>query len=144
MSQFNFLQVLENVNRTKQELPKLLANQAQNYFVGGFKKGGLGENNWAEVQRRIKGTPEYKYAKPKSNRTKPILVNTGNLRRQVANSVVVAEWVKILLVIQAPYAKYLQNGTSHMKARPFIGQTPKLTEMQFKMIDKFFNLVWHK
>lgn len=140
MSKFNFLTVLQKVEQTKRVLPEQLANMTQNYFAQSFRVQGIGGVKWKEVKRRIQGTPEYKYPKKKglSRRTKPILIMTGQLRRDTANSVMVADWNKIRLIVAASYSGFVN------KDRPFVKQTQQLTDMQVKKIESFFDKVWKK
>jgi HK97 gp10 family phage protein len=141
---WDFAQVKANIRRTKDDLPKKLAAQAQKYFVGSWNKQGWDGNKWAEVQRRTPGTKTYKYATP-SMRTNPILVSSGTLRRAVNNSIRKQTFTEIRLAVgdnEAPYAEYLNKGTDKMPKRQFMGQTNTLTGMQKKMIDKFFMSVW--
>jgi hypothetical protein len=63
---FTFDKLRQNLAQVKKDLPRLLANDAQNYFLGAFKNEGWDGSKWKEVQRRIEGTPEYKY--PLKNR----------------------------------------------------------------------------
>lgn len=144
MSKFNFDTVLKNIEQTKRELPKKLANMTQNYFVLSWKKQGFDNKDWKEVKRRIPGTPEFKYPMKKglSRRTKPIGVQSGELRRRVANSVIVADWDRIKLLVDLPYAEAFNGGTEHQAARPFMGQTDDLTGKQTKMIEQHFNTAW--
>jgi phage gpG-like protein len=156
-SKFNLQAVMQKVEQTKRVLPKQVANMTQNYFVLSWNKQGFDNKNWAEVNRRIPGTPEFRYPKTKglSRRTKPILVQSGALRRKVANSVVAASWNDIRLVVDLPYAAIQNEGSNHnpkkgehsqhglyIPARPFIGQTKELSKMQVEMIEKYFDKIW--
>ena len=144
MSKFDFKEVLGKVEQTKKVLPKKLANMTQNYFVLSWKKQGFDNKSWLQVNRRKPGTPEFKYPKTKglTRRTKPILVASGELRRRVANSVVVADWDNIKLVVDLPYAAAMNEGTKTTPSRPFVGQTNELTNKQYNMIENFFDKVW--
>lgn len=144
MSKFNFTSVLQKIDTTKRELSKQLANMTQNYFVLAWKKQGFNNEDWVQVKRRIAGTPEFKYPATKglSRRTKPILVQSGELRRRVANSVVVADWDKIKLIVDLPQAAAINEGTGKMPKRQFIGQTTQLTDKQINKVEEFFSKVW--
>ena len=140
-----FEDVKHKIEQTKDVLPKVIANQAQNYFVMSWRNQGFDGNRWQEVRRRIEGTDEYKYPIKKglSRRTKPILIGkTGRLRRKVANSVVLANWNMIRLVVDLPYAAAHNEGTDNIPQRQFMGQTNELTKMQRQRIDSFFDQVW--
>lgn len=144
-NKFGFGKVLQNIERTKRELPIQLANQAQNYFTGSFTKQGWDSVHWKEVKRREPGTPEYKYPKKKglSRRTSPILVRTGTLRRAVSNSIRSATFQSVRLIVDLPYAKRHNDGLKDMPQRKFMGDSPVLRSMQRIKIGSFFNAVWH-
>lgn len=144
MSKFNFLDVLKNIEQTKRELPKKLANMTQNYFVLSFRKQGFDGGKWQEVKRRIPGTPEFKYPKTKglSRRTKPILIESGELRRRVANSILLATWPTVKLMVDLPQAAAINEGTDKMPQRQFIGQSNELTGKQITLVETYFDRVW--
>jgi len=141
---FNFQQVKINLERTKRELPIVLSKLTENHFTESFTKGALDEHKWKEVQRRIPGTPEYKYPKKRglSRRTSPILVRTGNLRRKVSRSITNASWQQIRLAVDLPYADAQNAGTDKIVARPFMIQTKALEQMQLKAIDNQMDKIW--
>lgn len=148
---FDFGQVLVRLERTKRELPVILAKQAERYFTESFAKGRLGEHKWAEVERRRVGTRSYKYPKKKdlSRRTSPILVRSGRLKRRVSNSVKEATWMRIFLAVDLPYAKIHNEGgntgrhhATVIKARPFMKQTKELSDMQRKKVKEYMNKIW--
>ena len=154
MNRFNLQQVKANLERTKRELPMKLSAQAENHFAEAFTKGGLDENKWKEVNRRIDGTKEYKY-KPKgislsANRSNPILVGTGTLRRKVAKSAVERTFQRIRLAVDLPYAaihneggKAGRNHATTIPARPFMKQTSTLTSMQTELIREYMDKIWN-
>jgi phage gpG-like protein len=140
-----FADVKRKIEQTKDVLPKIIANQAQNYFVMSWRNQGFDGNKWQEVRRRVAGTNEYKYPIKKglSRRTRPILIGkTGRLRRKVANSVVLANWNMIKLLVDLPYAAVHNEGTANTPKREFMGQTAELTRMQRQRIDSFFDQIW--
>lgn len=143
-NRFGFKQIIEGVEKAKDELPRLLANQAQNHFAGSFKRGGWDGTPWKEVKRRQEGTPEYKYPKRKglSRRTKPILVQSGQLRRAVSMSARVVTWQKILLVVDLPYAERHNEGKDGMPKRQFMGHSSVLQYKQVELINKYMQSVW--
>lgn len=144
MSKLGLNEVLKKVERTKRELPKRLANMTQNYFVLSWSNQGFDNRKWVEVNRRTPGTPEFKYPEHKglSRRTKPILVQSGELRRRVANSVITARWDKIYLMVDLPYAAAHNDGDGNIPKRQYVGQTQELTGKQIGMIENFFSRIW--
>ena len=117
MDKFNLDKVIKAIEQQKRELPILLGNDTKNYFLSSWNKKRWGNENWPEVQRRIAGTKAYQSAS-KSARTRSILVQSGRLRRDVANSLRVATWDKIQFSVQNPYAAiHNYGGTIEKKER---------------------------
>lgn len=149
---FHFERVVNNLNQVKRELPPLLANQAQNYFVSSWSKQGFNGQPWQEVKRREEGTTEYKYPKMYglSRRTNPILIGGGQikgsaggaLRRATGNSIRSATFDLIRLLIDTPYAGYINQGTNKMPKRQFVGQTQELSDVQVKKVNEFVDKIW--
>ena len=141
---FNFGLIRKKLEQTKRLLPIAVAKLTENHFADAFKTGNLDEYKWAEVNRRIAGTKEYKYPKKRglSRRTSPILVRTGNLRRKTARSTRIATWGLIKLVNSAPYSGYMNEGTATVEARPFMKQTDRLTTKQKKEIKNQMDKIW--
>jgi hypothetical protein len=153
MSKFNFEKIQANLSKIQSELPLILANDVQNYTLDAFKKQGYDGKRWAQVQRRIEGTPEYRYPKTKglSRRTKPILVLSGALRREASNLVSSAkvskryDGFKMILSINAsviPYAGYLNDGTNNMVARPFLKRNRELDQIVKNRITNYIDRLW--
>lgn len=146
-NKFRTDQILKNVDKIKNAVPPLLANQARNFFLDSFKKGAWldgNTQNWKEVQRRIQGTPEWKYPRTRqlSRRSSPILVRTGKLRRAVRNSVRQQTFQRVELVVPLKYAAVHNDGEGDMTQRQFMGDSKTLKAMQFKLIYKEFDRVW--
>ena len=147
MSKIGLDSVLKKIEQTKKVIPTVVANQATNCFLDGFKKQGFtdtGLKKWEEVQRRIKGTSAYKYPKKKqlSRRTSPILVRTGKLRRAVGNSVRTKTFNQIVLVVGIDYASYHNDGTKKIPKREFMKDSATLSRMQKTLIDTKFKEIW--
>lgn len=145
-NKFFFGRAIENINKLKRELPILLANQARLHFTGSFREQGYEGRPWKEPNRKIEGTPEYKYPKNKGlgRRTQTTLIRTGRLRRDVNSSVRVVSFERIELIVSTPYAAYLNEGTEHMPARPFVKDSPLLRKMQVEKIEKYIDKVWQE
>jgi phage gpG-like protein len=155
-TKFHFGAVLAKIKQTQNEVPKLLANQAQNEFVGNFNRQGFNGTKWQEVKRRIAGTPEYKYPKSKglSRRKKPILTGSGAMKRAVSNMVtspqskINGEGIKLVVTVPVKtgsnfsYPVAHNEGTAVIPQRQFVGQTPALTEKQKALITKYFAKIW--
>lgn len=160
---FHFDKVLKQMEQVKKDLPPILASQAENYFVGSWKKQGFNNEQWKEVKRREgpgtdqggeKGTTEWRYPKMYglARRTNPILVGGGRikgtaggaLRRAVGNSIRSATFDSVKLIVDLPYAYAINNGddTIKMPKRQYMGQTSELTEMQQKKVNNFVDKIW--
>jgi hypothetical protein len=156
MSKFNFNDVRKNITAMKRDLPRLLANDAQNYFLKSFRQQGWNGIQWQNVQRRIEDTPAYMYPKSKglSRRTMPILQGkTGKLRRGVSNlagSAVIKYSVYNFTVTLkmnenvVPYAKYINYGTDKMVARRYMGDSPELRKILRSRIDRYLKQAFQR
>ena len=143
MSKWNFDKVINNFQKVKQELPVLLATQAENYFTDNFRKQGFEDSKWQEVQRRIPDTKAYKYPKRKglSRRKKPILIGTGRLRRAVSNSKKIATWNLVRLEVNLPYAENHNEGIT-LPQRQYMGDSATLRKKQRALIIKTVDRIW--
>lgn len=152
MDRFNFGEIKQKVEQSKREVMIELSNQAQNYFLSSWKKQGFNGQAWKEVQRRTPGTKVYKYPKSKGlqRRTSPILIGAGfktrggELRRAVSNMARTAQIGNgtIKMIVDIPYAGYLNEGTPNMPKRQFVGQTDELTQMQEKKLTEIIDRIW--
>jgi hypothetical protein len=134
LHQFKVGLLVKELQKKKKLLPVQLANIARNEFVGNFKRQGfrnIGVEKWKEVKRREHGSvkaalaahaanPKARVEKGMGRRMKPILVQSGTLRKAVAASIQSTTWREIKLGVEVPYAEYLNDGTDNMVARPFM------------------------
>lgn len=150
MSKFNFKRIISNIEQVKRELPPVLMNVAQNYFLKSFKNQGYDGKPWDQVQRRIPGEKAYEYPKTKglSRRTNPILIGSGKLRREVSLLSTKARITyskydfKVQMEIDknvVPYATYINKGTDKMPKRQFMGNTPELRRMLRSKMKSYFD-----
>jgi hypothetical protein len=144
LDRFNFSKVIEKMEQVKKDLPRLLANDTKNYFVGEYNNQEWNGQKWKEVQRRIPGTNAYKYPKKgaDSRHGSAILVRTGKLRRDVTNSLEVATFDKIKFTVRNDYGQYHNEGGDKLPKRKFMGQTNKLRDIQLNRIKDFINKIW--
>ncbi len=142
-NKFKFGAMKAKIVRLKKELPIILANNAQNYFVQSFTNQGWDGSAWKEVNRRIEGTKEYKYPKSKDlgRRTRPILIGKGStkLRRAVSNSIRNKTWPIVRLLVDLPYAKRHNEGLDGMPKRTFMKNSPQLERQQKEKIKLFMD-----
>ena len=134
--------MLKAIKAMKAELPKVVANESKNFFLSSFKNQGFtntGPVPWQEVKRRLPGAPVNK--KDPGAKTRAILQGkgSGQLRRAVTNSIQSATFDLITLRVKVPYADYLNDGTSKMPQRQFIGNSQVLEDQHRKTITDHFN-----
>jgi phage gpG-like protein len=130
---FNIQAKIVKLNAAKIELPKSLAEVGQTYFQQNFQKSQWNGNAWAQRKAGY-------YAN--KMRGKHLLVKTGNLRRALQNTIISYDWKKITWGIKGvDYAKYLNNGTSFMPQRQFIGINEELKAKIKKKIESEFNKI---
>jgi hypothetical protein len=152
---FNFTQLkTELQTKVKKELPSAIAASVRNYMLAAFRDQGLDGNKWAEVQRRIPETKEWKYPKGYGlqRRTNPIGRGGGfkkgsaggTLRRGVSNSLAKATFELISFHVKTPYAGYFNDGTENMEARPFNNDSPVLHKLVEDGIDKYMTAALEK
>lgn len=143
-NKFFFGRAIENISKMKRELPILLANQARLHFTGSFREQGYEGSPWPTPKRKIEGTSEYKYPMSKGlgRRTQATLIRTGRLRRAVNASVRSQTFERVQLIVDVPYAEYLNDGTGKMKAYPFMKDSPLLRQKQVEKITNYVNKIW--
>lgn len=144
MSKFRFDQIKKQMERSYEQLPTVLANQARNYFLDSFAKESFNGRSWKNVQRRIKGTKAYNSpGRPKASaHSRGILIGRGVLRRKVRNSIREKSALRVRLLVDLPYAKRHNEGLDGMPQRQYMGQTAELTRMQRKYITAFIRQLW--
>lgn len=139
MSKFKLDKVIQNINEMKMTLPKVLANDAQRFFLASFDKQGWDDGAIKSWKDRKKTT--------KKNEGKAILVGTGKLRRAVAQSAKSATFERIKFEVNLPYAAiHNEGGTLHnggqMPKRQFMGDSKTLRNLLEKKINLAVNKIW--
>lgn len=129
------------------DIPTRLANLGRNFFAASWRKQGWddgGVKPWKEVERRKKGTNAWKYPKKKGlgRRTRAINVKSGALRRAAQDSVKESTMKRIRFLVDIPYAGYINDGTEHMPARPFMKDSKTLSDMIEKKIETTLDKIW--
>jgi phage gpG-like protein len=151
-SKFNFERIQRNVAQMKRELPRVLANDTQKFFAASWDKQGWDNNGverWKDPQRKIAGTPAYKYPKKGADarHTRATMVQSGRLRRAVGSSIRSVSFDKIRFVVDVPYAAVhnyglpMKNGKP-MPQRKFIGDSKNLRILQLKKIKQVIDKIW--
>lgn len=107
-------------------LPRRLANMAKNHFLKGFRRGGRMTNASRSGWAKRKG---------KKDSSRAILVKTGQLRNDIDVRFVSSN--RAIVGTQAvKYAPFLNEGTSNMPAREFIGESTLLNKKILEEIEK--------
>lgn len=75
----------------------------------------------------------------KGNSARGILYDTGNLLNAVKYQVI-GKRVEVGVDQSAPYGSYLQNGTRHMPARPFVGISEQDKEMIRTLLQTYLKM----
>lgn len=146
---FKFDVIVKTFKTAELKMMRELAMAHKNEYLNSFKMQSWDGKKWKEVNRRTPGTKEYEYpAKKKlSRRTKPILVQTGALRRGVNASIKMITPKKVFFRVDLPYAKVHNEGKrmkggGKMPKRQFMGvskRTDQLTkQITKKYVDKAF------
>lgn len=142
-NKFNFGRIIDNLKRVKSELPRVLANDTKNFFVGEFNHQEWDGKKWQEPQRKLK--------KGGSSRNQSAtLVQSGRLRRAVINSLQSATFDAIKFkVVDVPYAEVHNEGLRAgrgkgfiMPKRTFMADTLKLRKLQVNRIEKYIDKIW--
>jgi phage gpG-like protein len=137
-------EALKRLKATKRTLPRIVGNQAKNFFLDSFRRGGFTDGSfkaWQEPKRRQldEGGKSYRYkgyqkrgsgkrgsktGHSKSDRTRAILVQSGAMR----DSVQVKRMSESEVVIGAntKYAARHNYGLHKMPKRQFIGNSATL------------------
>lgn len=139
MSKFNLDRVIANIEQVKTTLPKIIANDAQRFFLSSWDKQGFTDvvtTPWAPRKKETKKT-----------KGKSILVGTGRLRRAVSQSAKIVTFEKIKFEVNLPYAAIhnyggnLGNG-GKMPKREFMGDSKTLRDLLEKKINLVVEKIW--
>lgn len=150
MSKFGFDIVKANLEKTRTEVPLILANEAKNAFLKNFDDQGYDGNTWETPKRRIPGEPEYEYPKTKGlgRRTKNTLIGTGRGRIDVANSVEAGYAIPngYVGVVKNEYMGFHNDGTiqdgGHLPQRQFVGFPETLTQHLRDKASEVIDKIW--
>ena len=125
-----FKEVGRNYKLVKSGVPLKLANTVQNHFLEGFRKGG------GQTDSSVGGWTPRKHSRSarirKRSSGRAILVDKGILRSDIKKRRISFRNVTVG-TRNVPYAGYINEGTSRMDKREFIGDSRVLerkVEMQ--------------
>lgn len=127
--------------QVKHELPKVLGNHAQNFFVASFNKQGWVNNALEQWKARV--------SQSKKDQGRNILVKSGRLRRAVATSLRLATFEKIKFTVDVPYADIHNRGgqagrnhASTIPQRKFMGDSVTLVKQLKDKIKSGVDKIW--
>lgn len=147
---FKFDLVGEELKKGSTNMMREIAMANKNYFLQSFKRQAW-DQKWAEVNRRIPGTKEYKYPAKKGlrRRTRPILVGKGALRRAVNSSIKSVTPNKVKFVVDLPYAAIHNEGLrmkggKTMPKRQYMGYNEATNKINKAIIKKYADKAFTK
>ena len=126
---FNFPQKKREIDRLKTQLPRIVANEALNHFLLGFRRGGgqTDAGRWAPRKRTAR-----------RNAGRALLVDTGALRRDVQVRLTTLKKI-VIGTTRIIYARRHNEGLKGMPKREFLGDSKKLDKKVNKLILKELN-----
>ena len=132
--------LMNRFETVKREAPEVLSNEGQRYFNKSFRDQRWEGSPWPEVKRRQSGTGAFKYARPKSLRTNPILVGKTRRLKNALNlsSAKGSKSVKRIIwrLTGVEYAEFHNKGKGQKK-RTFMQASPgfgKALKKKFELL----------
>lgn len=124
-SAFEFLKIwktkIDRVKRMLARLPRELANEALAFTVENFNRQQTPDGNAWSPRKNI-------------GNSRALLVRTGRLRKSIR--IRTANENLIRIGTDVDYAKYIQQGTPKMVARPFLGSSEILKRRLQRLIQR--------
>ncbi|MEK0370402.1 MAG: hypothetical protein QQN55_04505 [Nitrosopumilus sp.] len=117
---FGFKRIKNEYKLVKANVPLKLANEVQNHFLSGFRKGG------GQTDASIGGWKKRQTSRSARERKRSVgralLVRSGKLRADIKKRKI--SFSKVIVGTRSiPYAGYINEGTSRMPQREFIGDS---------------------
>jgi phage gpG-like protein len=142
---FDFAKKKIELIRNKRQIARIVANEALNHFLVGFRKGG-GQTDagmWRKRKLRVRDftskSPKVR-ARARKQVGRAILVDTGALRRDIGVRSISSRKVSIGTT-RIPYARRHNEGLKGMPKREFLGDSKKLDKKVNKLILKELNKI---
>jgi phage gpG-like protein len=140
-NKLSFKEVMAKMETLKLELPRVLSNDTQRFFTQSFDKQGFTDKSLEPWAKRKK--PK------KTDEGRAILVQSGRLRRAVANSARGVSFDKIDFIVDVPYAEIHNDGGlmgkgGTMPKRQFMGESAELTKRLIKKINLAVSKLWRE
>ena len=130
---FGFKRIKNEYKLVKANVPLKLANEVQNHFLIGFRRGG------GQTDKSIGGWPKRKTSRNvrerKRSKGRALLVRSGKMRADIKKRKV--SFSKVIVGTRSiPYAGFINDGTSKMPQREFIGDSKILEKKIQNKINK--------
>ena len=157
LGKFKFKDYRRKIDKSKARvIPRLLANEAKNHFLKGFRRGAnrgggftdASRGGWEQRKTFLKG----KGSGHRKSKGKGILIQSGTLRRSI--KVIEAKFRRIIIgtkdipvkgkgdVSTGDYAKRHNEGLAGMPKREFVGKSrvlqKRLRVILIRELDKAF------
>lgn len=138
---FNFKDIKTNFIIAKRKIPLRLANDIQRHFLKGFRRGG------GSTDASIGGWKPRKHSRSARERKRSVgralLVRSGKMRSDIKKRKI--SFNKTIVGTRSiPYAGYINEGTSKMPKREFIGNSRvlerQIEQKLLKEFDKVFKI----
>ena len=128
---FNFLKKRREITQLKAQLPRIVANEALNHFLLGFRTGGgqTDAGKWPARKRTAR-----------RNAGRALLVDTGALRRDVQVRLITSRKI-VIGTSRLVYAQRHNEGLKGMPKREFLGDSKKLDAKVNKLILRELNKI---
>ena len=126
------------VRKFKQIIPGIIANEAKNHFLEGFRKGG------GQTDKSASGWKQIKKKRRKTKKKRAILVDTGQLRNDIDTRKTSFRQI-IIGTNDTSYGIYHNTGnTRDGVQREFLGDSRKLDRKIKKTIKTELNILFGK
>ena len=119
--------LLDSLEQQEKEIMTKNAEIAKDFFVQSFENKGFTDENleaWEQDEDSTKGE---------------LMVKTGNLRNSIRVENVDNNSAEVTSDVS--YAKFLNDGTSRMTSRKFMGKSAKLEEAIMKNVNQAINKI---
>lgn len=130
---FDFKGLKRKLRRFKQTMPRVVASEARNHFLEGFRKGGGQTDNSRSGWQPRKPARTPREAQRSQGRA--ILVKSGNMRDDIKARTVSFRKVTIN-TIHIPYAIFHNRGDKNLPQREFIGDSKVLERKIERIVDQ--------
>jgi hypothetical protein len=160
-NKFNFKKVQSKLNEQTKRASILMMRESKLYFKECFEKEEFDGVKWKEVARRTAGTRYYKkqivkginepsgkiFTTDQGSDWRTRKINLGTTKRMryktiKADSAITNKGMVATMINPVPYARYMNDGTPYVVARPFMGHAKELEKRHLTILFNETNKVW--